>query len=211
MKLRFLNTKGAVFILAAMIVNVEPVLAGMITLVGVTNNSCSYTAYGADANGNLTVTCSVGPALPTIVPICTLVASPSTISAGATSTLTVSCSPAANSYVWTGAGTSSFAAGGTVTPTATTTYSVVGSNGSGAGNPALAIVTVATSPVLPPPNPKKPPTAQSSLAEIRAWIYAFETLNGIPHNLKAEPVAYMGYFKTLQAANPTRFHLPTTW
>ena len=76
-------------------------------------------------------------------PTCTLTATPASISAGDTSTLTANCSPAATSYVWTGgtcAGTS--AASCMVTPSASTTYTVAGINSAGTGAAASATVTV---------------------------------------------------------------------
>ena len=76
-------------------------------------------------------------------PTCTLTATPASISAGDTSTLTANCSPAATSYVWTGgtcAGTR--AASCVVTPSASTTYTVAGINSAGTGAAASATVTV---------------------------------------------------------------------
>ncbi|OGA49912.1 MAG: hypothetical protein A3G25_08040 [Betaproteobacteria bacterium RIFCSPLOWO2_12_FULL_63_13] len=78
------------------------------------------------------------------VPACTLSASPSTITAGQSSTLTATCSPAATSYAWTNTGFAATASGGTVSLTVTTTYSVMGSNAAGSGNTASATVTVPT-------------------------------------------------------------------
>lgn len=78
------------------------------------------------------------------VPTCTLAASPSTIHVGQSSTLIASCSPAATSYAWTNTGFPTTIAIGTVSPTVTTTYSVVGSNATGSGNRASATVTVCT-------------------------------------------------------------------
>ena len=81
-------------------------------------------------------------------PTCTLTASRSPILAGGVSSLTASCGPAATSYVWAGgtcAGTG--AANCTVSPSATTTYTVKSSNASGTGAAARATVTVA--PAIP--------------------------------------------------------------
>ncbi|MBK7282973.1 hypothetical protein [Candidatus Aalborgicola defluviihabitans] len=66
-----------------------------------------------------------------------------TVSLGSASTLTANCSPAATSYNWTG-GTcaSNLTASCSVTPSATTAYSVTGTNADGAGNTASASVTV---------------------------------------------------------------------
>ena len=76
------------------------------------------------------------------VPVCTLTASPTTINLGDSSTLAASCTPAATSYLWTNAAFASSAAGGTVSPTATSTYAVVGHNAAGDGISASATVTV---------------------------------------------------------------------
>jgi hypothetical protein len=78
--------------------------------------------------------------------VCTLTATPSSITAGATSLLTAACSPAATSYTWSSnAGFASTAASGTVRPTIATTYTVTGSNAGGTGNTASATVTVTVS------------------------------------------------------------------
>src|SRR5665811_542860 len=60
-------------------------------------------------------------------PQCTLTAIPAMISAGASSTLTASCSPAATSFEWSG-GTCDGATSSncTVTPSVTAPYSVIG-------------------------------------------------------------------------------------
>ena len=77
-------------------------------------------------------------------PTCTISATPSTISLGGSSTIAASCTPAATSYTWTGAPDSftSTTASGSVSPTATTTYMVAGSNDGGTGNTASVTVTV---------------------------------------------------------------------
>jgi hypothetical protein len=74
-------------------------------------------------------------------PICSLSANPTTIAQGVSSTLTAYCSPAATSYVWSSsAGFSSNSAGGLVSPTQTTTYTVQGVNANGSS--AVVGVTV---------------------------------------------------------------------
>jgi len=86
-------------------------------------------------------------AAPPAPPQCTLTASPASITAGGSSTLTASCSPVATSHVWTGgscAGTTG--ASCTVTPAATTSYSVAGVNAAGTGAAVTASVTVSASP-----------------------------------------------------------------
>ncbi len=85
-----------------------------------------------------------------IKPICTLSAAPSSIAAGASSTLTAACTGAPTSYVWTGgtcAGTSSGTC--TVTPSATTIYTVAGVNAGGTGSAASGTVTVTSTPPVP--------------------------------------------------------------
>ena len=210
MNFKLINTKIASVVLTFMMVNSGSVLAGTVTLTGVTGNSCSsYTGYSADASGNLTVTCSSDTAqTPTEAPSCTLTASPSTISVGGTSTLIVSCSPAATSYEWTG---STFTGGSrTVSPTSTTTYSVAGINSIGKGNTAEKeiIVTPADTGGGGVGTRTAPPLPTAPLTDIRAWNYAFETRNNIPHNLKAEAVGYMAYLKVIQAGKPTQIFLP---
>ena len=95
-------------------------------------------AASGSASGTATVTVNQGSA-----PFCTLSASPSTITSGSSSILTASCSPAATSYVWTGGTCAGNATGScTAMPTMTTAYTVVGSNGAGAGNTNLLAVDV---------------------------------------------------------------------
>jgi hypothetical protein len=77
------------------------------------------------------------------VPICTLSATPVSIHRGKSSTLTASCTPGPTTYAWTGgtcAGT--IASTCKVTPLATTSYSVSGTNTVITSNPASATVTV---------------------------------------------------------------------
>ena len=214
MNFKLMNTKSAPIILAVLMANSLAVQAGTVTLTGVTTNTCAaYTGYNADANGNLTITCSgETEQTPTVAPSCTLTASPSTISSGSSSMLIANCSPAATSYVWTGINFTG--SGGNVSPVSTTTYSVTGSNSVGNGNTATREITV-TEATPPPTNNSTPgtrttpPTTQSSLSDIKAWNYAFETVNYIPHNAKVEPVGTMAYYKLIQAGKPTQFHLPT--
>lgn len=210
MNLKLINTKAAAFVLAFMMIDSGSALAGTVVLSGVTSNACSsYTGINLDANGNLTVTCGdTGPApTPTQPPSCTLTASPSSITTGSISTLIVNCSPAATSFAWTG--TNFTGSSGTVNPTSTTTYSVAGTNSVGTGNTAPVTVTVSSGGGSGSTGTRTvPPTSQSPLAEIKAWNYAFETLNFIPHNLKVEAVGYMAYLKVIQAGKPTQIHLP---
>lgn len=212
MNTKLINTRSVVMGLALLTFNVGSVWASSITLNGVAGNSCDYSIVSVDSSGNLTATCVVTS--PTLTPTCSLVASPSTISAGSgsISTLTASCSPAATSYAWTGVGTTNFTSGGTVTPTATTTYTVRGANGDGSGNTASATVTVTTTPPPSTGGGGQAPTSSSPLAEIKRWNYAFETVNKYPfHDSKQSPVAYMAYNKLIQSNKPTIIFLPTSW
>ncbi len=211
MKLKLMNTNAAILGLALLMAHSGPVLAGKVVLSGVTGNTCSsYAGYSADASGNLTVTCSAdtepAPA-PTGAPVCNLTASPTTITAGTSSTLIATCSPAATSYAWTGSGAGIFTAGGTVSPSNTTTYTVIGTNDNGAGNTASVVVTVSSA----TSSGTVAPTSTSSIEEIKRWNYAFETINYMPHNYKWEPVYYMSYLKQMQIGKPTQYKLPTSW
>lgn len=110
------------------------------------------TAAGNQIVGSITLTSNAanspysaamsGKGVAANVPICTLTAAPARVTLGRSSTLTASCSPAATSFSWTGgtcAGTT--AATCAVSPGATTTYGVTGTNSNGSGS-ASAIVTV---------------------------------------------------------------------
>lgn len=91
--------------------------------------------------GRASLTVTV-PNPPLLTPSCTLTATPSTIASGASSTLAVTCTPAAATYAWSNSLFASTASGGTVSPASTTTYSVLGSNANGNGNLAEATVNV---------------------------------------------------------------------
>ena len=106
-----------------------------------------YTVTGTNLAGvGNTASATVTAAAPS----CTLTAAPSTVSPNSASTLTASCTPAADSYAWTGgtcAGKTTSTC--TVTPDATTAYSVTGSDLVGAGNIASATVSVLADPGCP--------------------------------------------------------------
>jgi hypothetical protein len=116
----------------------------------------SYTGSGSvafyvAANGGpspRTATLLIGGQIFTITqastskPVCTLAASPVVISAGGSSALTASCTPAATSYTWTNSGFSSTQTSGVVSPTSPAQYTVVGSNAAGSSAPASAGVYV---------------------------------------------------------------------
>ena len=122
--------------------------AGMLAATGMSSAasftySKNCTSYTTVAQGsNLSLTCNSTTAPVTQTPSCSLTASPASISAGGSSILSASCTPAATSYVWTNSGFGSTVAGGNVSPAATTTYTVRGSNSAGGGNTASAVVTV---------------------------------------------------------------------
>lgn len=93
----------------------------------------------------MTITCNHGAA--PVTPQCSLVATPNTVSSGARTTLSATCSPAATSYTWTNVTATGTTA--TAYPTATTTFSVRGTNAAGNGNTATAVVTVNSSALVP--------------------------------------------------------------
>ncbi|MBK7002285.1 MAG: DUF1566 domain-containing protein [Rhodoferax sp.] len=106
-------------------------------------NTGTTTRTGTLTIGDKTYTVTQAAGSTVTAPVCTMSANPASITAGGSSTLAVTCTPAATSYIWTGggcAGTSG--ASCTVRPTATTTYSVQGSNAGGTNQAAGATVTV---------------------------------------------------------------------
>jgi hypothetical protein len=112
------------------------------------NTTTMYSVAGVNAGGvgiaaNATVTVT------NTKPACTLSASPTSIVEGGSSVLTVTCNPAANSYIWSGGTcTGNVASACRVTPTMTTTYSVSGSNSDGASG--VVSVTVSVTPTSKP-------------------------------------------------------------
>jgi uncharacterized delta-60 repeat protein len=75
-------------------------------------------------------------------PTCSLIATPTSIRKNGTSILSASCIPATSSYIWTGGTcTGSMASTCVVSPTATTTYTVTGTNYYGPSAPAVTTVT----------------------------------------------------------------------
>ncbi len=122
-------------------------LGAIVTLTTTASTGFSFSNWAGDCSGAgacvLTMT-SPRTVVATFnnVPACTLSANPSTVTAGSSSTLTATCSPAAASYVWTGANCSSASASCTVTPAATTAYTVAGTNAGGTGAPASTTVNV---------------------------------------------------------------------
>lgn len=105
-------------------------------------SSTTYSVTGSNSLGSSTANATVTVAKPD----CTLTAAPALIGRGGTSTLTVSCSPAADSYTWTGgtcAGKTTSTCAVTLAAAGATTYTVQGTNLAGVGNTASATVTAA--------------------------------------------------------------------
>jgi C1A family cysteine protease len=115
---------------------------------GLAANTTAQTRIGtikvADQTFTVTQAASSQP-----LPNCTLTSSATELKAGASATLTATCSPKATSYTWTNTGFAGNVAGGKVNPTKTTTYSVKGMNSAGTSN--LASVTVTMAGNNPPP------------------------------------------------------------
>ncbi len=108
-------------------------------------NTSTTARTGTLAIAGKTFTVTQAGSTGTLPPDCTLTANPSSITAGASVTLTASCNPAATSYIWTGgtcAGTTGSSC--TVAPTVTTIYTVTGVNAGGSKPAASATVTVST-------------------------------------------------------------------
>jgi len=72
------------------------------------------------------------------------------------------------------------------------------------------VVTI-TAPVVPSTGGGPAPTLNSPVSEVKRWIYAFESLNFIPHDRRSEPFGTMNYWKLIQANKPTQYKLPTDW
>lgn len=115
----------------------------------------SYTLRACDAAKNCSAQSKAVSVVTTApVPVCTLKATPSgEVEAGATITLSASCTPAATSYAWTNTGFSVAAASGTVSPKVDTTYTVVGSNASGSGGASMATLKVLVKDISAPSVP----------------------------------------------------------
>ncbi len=143
-------------------------------------------------------------------PTCTLTASPASIAPGGTSTLTASCTPAAISYVWSAnTGFGSTVAVGTVSPSATTTYTVAGINGAGTGTAASATVTVASSPlpekIVNLEEPVGGGTA-SGVGNVRGWAVSPQPIQRMDLYIDgslAFTVPYGGSRSDVGAAYPT--------
>jgi sugar lactone lactonase YvrE len=133
-------------------------LNGYISLKATPADGSSFAGWGGacSGTGDCTVAMSAAQTVtanffsstpvvptPTLTPTCTLIANPSSVSAGNTVTLTASCSNSPKSYSWTGgtcAGTTASTC--TATPKATTTYTITATNSEGTGAAAYATVVV---------------------------------------------------------------------
>ena len=104
--------------------------------------SNTYTLQADDFAGAHAI--SWQPASAGSAPVCTLAASPTIVRVGDSSTLAVTCAPAATSYIWSNTGFAASVFAGVVSPSVTTGYTVTGVNASGAGNPASAVVSLAS-------------------------------------------------------------------
>jgi phospholipase C len=120
-----------------------------VTPKATTTYTVTATGSGGNATATVTVTVSGPPAAPTV----TIAANPTSIAAGATSTLTVAATNATTVVVTgTDGSTNNLpAAGGTVTvsPAATTTYTATATGAAGT-TPATATATVTVVPPGPP-------------------------------------------------------------
>lgn len=112
--------------------------------------SATYTVAGSNGAGTgntASVTVTLLAASP---PSCTLSASATNVSPGSPVQLTASCTPAASYYLWSGnTGFGNTVASGTVTPTASSSYSVSGVNAGGTSSAASVSVTVTPAPAPP--------------------------------------------------------------
>lgn len=93
--------------------------------------------YGSDSTG-----ISINIKAIALPPVCSLTASPSSIVSGDTTYLTASCTNTPSSYEWSYSGCSRSSSTCAVTPSATTSYSVAGTNGGGLGANSSTTVSV---------------------------------------------------------------------
>lgn len=94
-----------------------------------------------------TLACASAQAAP---PVCRLLATPASVPAGAPVNLLAACTPDVSTFTWSNTGFSSNEGSGTVYPSVTSTYSVIGWNADGASNNASVTVTVTGPPLVPP-------------------------------------------------------------
>ena len=141
-------------------------------------NTTTYTAHSTGAGGSASATATVTvvplpppPPPPPATPTVSIAATPATLTAGSSSTLTVAATNATQVMV-SGSDGSSYvlpANGGTqaVSPATTTTYTAAAT---GAGGTASSAATVTVVPLPPPPPP--PPAPTVSIAASPATITA---------------------------------------
>lgn len=155
MKFKFRNTGGVLFGLALLTINAGLGLASAATLTmsGITGNSCSsYESFNSDSSGNLTINGCIVSGGGGGTSSCSLTLAPtnSTITLGATPTLTAACTPVnAATFTWavSTAAVPTFTAitftnGSTINPTVNTTYKVTGldTNNVSLGSATKAVV-----------------------------------------------------------------------
>lgn len=144
---------------------------------GTGNSTVSYAATPNPSNTARTGALTIANQTYTItqagntnaVPICSLVAIPDRVALGESAMLTATCSPTATSYQWTHANLDTKTSRGNVTPTTTTTYSVVGSNQAGSGNTATATVTVVQGRPVTPTSLLAPTGTINTLTPSYSW------------------------------------------
>jgi gliding motility-associated-like protein len=134
----------------------------------------TYTITGTDANGCTTTVLSVV----TVNPVPTIVSTDAAICFGNSTTLTVS---GANSYSWSPSTGISPTTGNSVTanPTATTTYTIIGTDANGCTNNTTVVVTVNPLPVIVVPPAGICPGDSTSLTASGAVTYSWSPATGI--------------------------------
>lgn len=133
------------------------------------STTTTYTVSGTNATGSGNVaSATINVVLPP-PPTCSLSASSNSIKNGASATLTAKCIPAATSYQWTNSNFATSAATGSVKPTTTTTYSVVGVNAAGKGEIARTTITVSDPIPLAPSQLSAPSGTVTTTTPTFSW------------------------------------------
>jgi len=117
-----------------------------------TPGTITYSVTAGNASGSSTAYVAVnwqGQA-PSPTPACTLTASNTAPLIGQTITITSSCTNSPTSYAWTGCASTATNCTDSVAVATIKTYSLVASNGSGAGSPASVVVNWTAPPTSPP-------------------------------------------------------------
>jgi hypothetical protein len=135
----------------------------------------TYTVAGTNTGGTGTPASVTVTVVPVPKPVCTVSASPASVTAGGYSTMIATCSPIATAFVWTG-GNCSSSVGSTclASPSATTTYTVAGTNAGGTGTPTSVTVTVNSA-------PKPVCTVSASPSAITPGIYSSMVASCTPY------------------------------